>query len=402
MAGSETTRQSREKNETTEVANEKRTHSTGIMKPRAFFKQKRSFPKQGAETNRNTILALFVISLLFFLLVRFIPYRKGEALHENMIHASEIMDEALAVLKECRNERGLHLDSESDPNQTGLIGVESSPLTTTIGNLEAKRTTTNPNFAALVVFLLKEAGVERGDTVAVGASSSFPALIVAALSAAQAMDLHPLMINSLGASQWGANIPDFHSLDMLDCLLKSGIFCFQPIALTLGGERDKGEDMDPQGRSFLREEINKSGFPIIDESDLRENVEVRMRIYEKSAGSNKIKAFINIGGSWANMGTDAEVLKLEPGLVKIRLLPPLEKRGIIFEMASRHIPVIHLLFIRGLVERYGLSWDPVPLPRPGKERLFQHVREKQPLFLILSVIYLLLVVFIVVFRNKQE
>ncbi|MGD2245475.1 MAG: poly-gamma-glutamate system protein [Candidatus Aminicenantes bacterium] len=349
---------------------------------------------------KHSILLLFTLSLLFFLLVRFIPYRRGDAVSEDMFQASEIMEEAMTVLKGCRSEGGLYLDTENDPNQTGLIGIESSPLTTTIGNLEAKRTTTNPNFAALVVFLLKEAGVERGDTVAVGASSSFPALIVAVLSAAKAMDLHPLMINSLGASQWGANIRDFYWLDMLYCLLKSGIFDFQPIALSLGGERDKGGDMSPEGRSFLIEEIIKSGFPFIDESDLRENVETRMQLYEKSAGKNRIKAFINIGGSWANMGTDAEVLELQPGLVRIGPLPPLGRRGVIFEMASRKIPVIHLLFVRGLVERYGLSWDPVPLPRPGKERLFQHVRDKQPLFLVLSIIYFSLVVFIFVFRNK--
>jgi poly-gamma-glutamate system protein len=365
-----------------------------------FFSRKRNFPKKSVETGRNTILVLFIISSLFFLLVRFIPYRKGDAVSEDMFQASEIMEEAMVALRECQSERGLHLDTENDPNQTGLIGFESSPLTTTIGNLEAKRTTTNPNFAALVVYLFKEAGVERGDTVAVGASSSFPALIVAALSAAKAMDLHPLMINSLGASQWGANIMDFHWLDMLNCLLKSGTFDFQPIALSLGGEKDKGEDMSPQGQSFLLEEINKSGFLFIDEPDLRANVEARMRLYEKSAGANKIKAFINIGGSWANMGTDAEILKLEPGLVKIRRLPPLGNRGVIFEMASSNIPVIHLLFVRGLVEKYGLSWDPVPFPSPGKERIFQRAREKQPLFLVLSSVYLSLVVFILIFRNR--
>ncbi|UCE20710.1 MAG: poly-gamma-glutamate system protein, partial [Candidatus Aminicenantes bacterium] len=346
------------------------------------------------------ILVLFIISLSFFLLAQFIPSRKGDALNDDMFRASEIMGEAMAALKECQSEGGLPLDRDNDPNQTGLIGVESSLLTTTIGNLEAKRTTTNPNFAALIVFLLNEAGVERGDTVAVGASSSFPALIVAVLSAAKAMDLHPLIINSLGASQWGANIMDFHWLDMLSCLLKADIFDFQPIALSLGGEKDKGEDMSPEGRSFLFEEIRKSGFPFINESDLRENVEIRMQLYEKSAAGKKIKAFINIGGSWANMGTDAEVLELKPGLVRIKQLPPLGNRGVIFEMASRNIPVIHLLFVRGLVKRYGLSWDPVPLPSPGKERLFHRARERQPMFLVLSVVYLLLVVFIFIVRSK--
>ncbi len=368
----------------------------------ALFKRKRNFPKQGAGTNKNTILVLFIISLSFFLLAKFIPSRKGDALNDDMFRASEIMGEAIDALKECQSEGGLPLDRENDPNQTGLIGIEFSPLTTTIGNLAAKRTTTNHNFAALVVYLLQEAGVERGDTVAVGASSSFPALIVAVLSAAKAMDLHPLIINSLGASQWGANIRDFHWLDMLNCLLKSGIFDFQPIALSLGGERDNGEDMSPEGRSFLLEAINKSGFPFIDESELRENVEYRMQLYEKSAAGKKIKAFINIGGSWANMGMDAKVLELKPGLVRIRQLPPLGNRGVIFEMASRKIPVIHLLFVRGLVERYGLSWDPIPLPRPGKERLFHRARERQPLFLLLSVVYVMLVIFILIFRARLK
>jgi poly-gamma-glutamate system protein len=371
-----------------------------MMMQRAFFRRKRDFPKQGAEFSRNTILILLAISLSLFLLAQFIPFRKGDALNADMFRASEIMHEAMAALKECQKERSLPLDPESDPNQTGLIGVESSPLTTTIGNLEAKRTTTNPNFAALMVFLLNEAGVERGDTVAIGASSSFPALIVAVLSAAKAMDLYPLMINSLGASQWGANITDFHWLDMLSCLLISGIFDFQPVALSLGGEKDQGEDMSPEGRSFLLEEIDKSGFPFIDESDLRKNVEHRMQLYEKNAGANRIKAFINIGGSWANMGTDAEVLELKPGLVRIRHLPHPGNRGVIFEMASRNIPVIHLLFVRGLVERYGLSWDPVPLPRPGKERLFQRAREKQPLFIVLSMVCMFLSALILIFRNK--
>jgi poly-gamma-glutamate system protein len=365
-----------------------------------FLRRKINFPKQGAKRNKRTILLLFIVSLLFLLLVRFIPFRKSDAAREDMIQASKIMEEAMVALRECASERGLAFDEKNDPNRTGLIGVESSFLTTTKGNLEAKRSTTNPSFAAVVVFLLKEAGIEKGDSVAVGASSSFPALIVAVMSAAKVMDLDLLMINSLGASQWGANNPDFYWLDMLDCLLESGVFDSRPVGLSLGGEKDTGEDMSPEGNSFLSKEINATGIPFIRESDLRANVETRMRLYEKNAGENPIKAFINIGGSWANMGTDAEVLKLKPGLAKISQLPVLESRGIIFEMAFRNIPVIHLLFVRGLTEKYGLSWDPVPLPVPGKEKIFQLPGEKQPLFLFLSAVYFVLVIFLLVFRTR--
>ena len=60
----------------------------------------------------------------------------------------------------------------------------NAPFVTNTGSLEAKRTTLNPNWAAVVVQLLFDAGVERGGTIAIGVSGSFPALNLAAFSAA--------------------------------------------------------------------------------------------------------------------------------------------------------------------------------------------------------------------------
>ena len=125
-----------------------------------------------------------------------------------------------------------------------------------------------------------------------------------------------------------------------------------------------------------------------------------MRLYEDKAGEGKIKAFINTGGSWANMGEDPEILKLRPGLVKIKPFPPAEKRGVLFAMAALKIPVIHLLYIKGLIERYGLSWDPIPLPQPGKGKIYQLVGKRQSSFLFLAAAYFLLVIIVLVFRNK--
>ena len=34
-------------------------------------------------------------------------------------------------------------------------------------------------------------------------------------------------------------------------------------------------------------------------------------------------------------------------------------------MAAAGVPVIHLLNVKGLCERYGLPWDPRPLPASG-------------------------------------
>jgi poly-gamma-glutamate system protein len=365
-----------------------------------LFSRKRNIPKEDTGRNQGIILVLFVLSILFFVLAKSFPSREANKVKGEMIRASEIMAEAADVIRECRGAKGLILDKKIDLNQTGIIGLEFSPITTSIGSLEAKRTTTNPNFAALIVSLLREAKIESGDAIAVGASSSFPALIVAVLSAAKAMNLKPIVINSLGASQWGANNTDFSWLDMQNCLLDAGIFDARPIATSLGGAGDEGADMSPEGRTFLIDEIRESGIFFLHEPDLTKNVEARMRLYEEKAGEGKIKAFINIGGSWPNMGEDPEILKLRPGLAKIRQFPPAEKRGVLFAMAALKLPVIHLLYIKGLVDRYGLSWDPVPLPQPGKGKIYQLVWKRQISFLFLACAYFLLVTIVMVFRSK--
>ena len=309
--------------------------------------------------------AAAVLSLVYLLLARSVP-SVAPAVPAEMIEASGLMARSSAALKDCRASRGLPIDSAVDPNTTGLIGEERSTITTSAGRLEAKRTTANPAFAGLVVSLLHEAGVRRGDVIAVGASSSFPALIVATLSAAEVMGVEPLVISSLGASEWGGNIPGFSWLDMEDCLRASGLIDVRPIARTIGGDEDVGRDMSPEGRSLLAARIRAGGAPFLEEPDLERNVARRMALYRESAGARPIEAFVNIGGSWANMGTDAEVLKIEPGLARRILVPPPVRRGVIQAMAAAKVPVIHLLNVRGLCERYGLSWDPRPLPAPGE------------------------------------
>jgi poly-gamma-glutamate system protein len=323
--------------------------------------------KKSPKSTYTSIYAAAALSLVYLLLVLLGPGRRASVRGE-MAEAARLMAEAEAAVRSCRAAEGWPLDEKFDPNRTGLIGLETSSITTSLGNLAAKRTTTNPDFAGLVVRLLGEAGVRKGDTIAVGASSSFPALIIAVLSAARIMDLRPLVIASLGASEWGANIPAFNWLDMEDCLARAGLLPAKPIALAIGGDEDIGRDMSPGGREILRARIYACGLPFLEESDLRANVESRLRLYDQAAGGRPIKAFVNIGGSWANIGTNAEVLKLRPGLLRDVFVPPPAERGVLQAMAAKKIPVIHLLNIRGLTERYGLPWDPRPLPAsvPGR------------------------------------
>jgi poly-gamma-glutamate system protein len=321
-----------------------------------------------AGRGRSPFLAAYAaaaLSAAYLLLALTMP-SPSPAARAEIVEASRLMARATAAVKDCRVSRGIAIDPSADPNGTGLIGVEQSAITTSAGRLEAKRTTTDPAFAGLVASLLREAGVRRGDVVAVGASSSFPALIVATLAAAKVMGVEPLVISSLGASQWGANVAEFTWLGMEECLRRAGLIDVVPIARSVGGEGDGGRDMDPSGRSALAGEIRAGRAPFIQEPDLERNVARRMALYREHAGPRPIKAFINVGGSWANLGTDAEVLKLEPGLARDVFIPPPSRRGVIQAMAAAGVPVIHLLNVKGLCERYGLPWDPRPLPLPDE------------------------------------
>ncbi len=351
--------------------------------------------------HRDTVLCTLGLSSLLFLAATLILAKRPLESKAEMLAASRRMKEAVLAVRGCRESRGIRIDPAKDINLTGLIGLETSPITTSLGNLEAKRTTVNPNFAGLIVWLLHQAGVHRGDTVAIGASSSFPALIIASLCAVQALELRGLLICSLGASQWGANHPDFNWLDMLACLNRSKLLSVRPIGLSLGGEGDVGKDVSPEGRALLLRLALETGLPVLSEPDLQKNVRERLRMFETAAGGAGIQAFINVGGSFANMGTDSEVLKVKAGLAEFPCIPPAERRGVIFEMAAHRIPVIHLLYIKGLCDRYGQPWDPSPLPEPGQGAFFEK-KEVDPLgFLLLAGVYFLLIAIVLAIAARS-
>lgn len=302
-----------------------------------------------------------------------------------MISAAERMAEAEeAVSRHCRD-NGIEVDPGVDPNGTCLVGPDMTELFTTSGQLEAKRTTTNPDMAGLLVHLLGEAGVGAGDTVAVGASGSFPALLVATGVAVEALDATPITILSMGASAHGATRPEFHLLDLHDLLVRGGFFGKEPAAVSLGGRGDRGDGFDPAFRDRLAGELRASGLPFILEPDLPSNLSRRLEIY---GGPD---AFVNIGGAEANLGVSPRVLSIRPGLstdLAAELdLPSQAERGVLFQMASQDVPVIHLLHVQGLTLRYGLAWDPIPLPAPGTTVLRDATRGKGLSFWILTVAF---------------
>lgn len=280
--------------------------------------------------------------------------------------AAVTMREATAALAVHRETYGPPLDPE-DVNRTGLIGSFFTPLTTTIGTLEAKRTTTNPNLAAAVVDLLLDAGLKAGDAIAIGASGSFPAVLLAVLCAADALDLDVGLIVSFGASQWGANLVDFTWLAMQNVLIDAALLPaeYRADAASLGGADDVGREFEPGIRAELRAQIEAGGAQLLEEPDLEANVAQRIDTYTRAVDGQPIAAFVNIGGAWANVGPDSVSLSLHPGLLTDMEIPATEERGTLFAFADMGTPVLHFLQIAELAAQLGLAWDPSPLPEPG-------------------------------------
>ena len=110
-----------------------------------------------------------------------------------MIEAAGRCQRAEEALYAHKVAMGLY-DASLDPNHTGLVGVEYSKITTTLGNIKAKRTATNPDFAAYIVRELVDHGIGTGDTVLVTMTGSFAGLDLAVLEALETLRIASLRV----------------------------------------------------------------------------------------------------------------------------------------------------------------------------------------------------------------
>lgn len=296
--------------------------------------------------------------------------------YDDMLAAARKMAEATAEIKRMRAELGIPISPADDPNGTGLIGQELTDITTTVGNLQSKRTSTNPDFAALTVSYFDKLGLKDKDLVAVGASGSFPGIMISVLSACYVTGVEPVIIPSIGASEYGANIPGLTSVEMLDRLNEAGIFDYVPAAISLGGAGDIGEGgIIADSKPILQRIADESGHRVIVPADTPDSIRQRMAAFE---AAGEIKAFINIGGAEPNFGSTSASLEVSNGIVT---KPPRKvdspDMGLIFEYLNKGVPVIHFLDIKGLAMKSGIPVDPVPLPAFGTSMVyFQKKYEK--------------------------
>ena len=294
------------------------------------------------------VLALLVL-VATLALVLLTKTQVHTSYYDTQIEAATLMQNCLDLIKDYVTDNNISIEEE-DLNQTGLIGPEFSELATTLGSEDAKRSTLNPNCAAMIVKYFTEAGLKEGSVVAVGTSGSFPGLAIATLCATTAMKLQARVIASYGASTYGATRVEFNIATILKLI--SEIVDFDFLAVSPGSDNDYGVGAFD---GFLYENTRDLVVALGQSEGVEfiEGTQRRIELY------GDIDLFVNIGGASANTGS----VVYSEGL----LTEPTEKAngGLISYYLAQGIPVINLLYVKGLMAANDLPFDPVPLPAVG-------------------------------------
>nr|NQU91663.1 poly-gamma-glutamate system protein [Bacteroidota bacterium] len=350
----------------------------------------------------NIVLSvLSLLALLAFIAVENSKIDVEQAWYKEKLEAAQLSQLAANQLKNYRLENGVFIDAINDPNQTALIGQEYTLITTDRGYIASKLSATNPNFAAVIVQFLKDAGLDEKDNVAVAFSGSFPGLNISVMAALETLKLRPIVITSVGASNYGANDPFFTWLDMENVLYKSNIFHSRSVAASIGGGFDVGRGLSPEGRDLIVKAIERNEVEFINEKHLEKSIARRLEVYEEHSGDQPIKAFINVGGGIASLGNTINGKLIPPGLTEYLPMRNFPVRGVIIQMGQQEIPIIHLLNINQLSKKFGLLNSSVPLPEPGEGEIF--VQKKYSMVVTaIATLFLVIVVVLVYFSERKH
>ena len=287
--------------------------------------------------------------------------------YQEMMRAAQTMQAATQVARAQRTELGLMQSREFDPNQTGLIGSEYTDTTTSLGDLPAKRTATNPDLAAAITRRIAELGLPAGSPALVVLSGSFIGANVATIIAVEQVGLKPIIVSSLGSSMYGATDAALTWLDIEGELYDKGIITSRSILSLIGGVGATGSNLSDEGIASLRAAAKRHDVPLLEGDDLVELLdEVDRRAREKAGG--KIAFFINSGGSVTALGTCLDGDRL-PLVVDAPLPCADGTPGLIVRRSHEGLPGLHILSLRAVAADWGLPFDPIPLPLIGNNRL---------------------------------
>lgn len=322
----------------------------------------------------NLILAFWLVITLSAAAVTLLTPGQTVSPHSDIMkQASELSATCMEEIKNYKIEHRSGL-SPDDKLQTGMIGLEEiTSITTTNGILESKRTSTNPNWAAVYISMYDRAGLSEGDSVLFIFSGSFPALNLMAMVSAQVYGLKPYVMAGIGASNYGANDPEFTFFDMAEHLYKVGLLTHRIDVVSLGGSNDIGEDfLSAEETTEIISRIKASGITYLYEPDYRKNIDARLDLIRENIPD--VKFAVNVGGSMVGLGSGNSAIietgyfsakRASMGLTSLKNRRN-DKMGLLGCMQAIGLPTASMLNIRGLAATYELPYDPSVAPTIGQ------------------------------------
>ncbi|MEN9577154.1 MAG: hypothetical protein RJA70_163 [Pseudomonadota bacterium] len=319
---------------------------------------------RASKVSRIELLLVALVATISVAVVENLPRVVQQPYYNQKLSAARLAERCQIAIREEKQRRGLPIDPESDPHNTGMIGSSVSKITSNTGHLPSKLLSTNPNFAAVMVDLLKQAGVTDGSTVAVGLSGSFPAMNIALFSALEVLGAEAIVIASASASQWGATDISYTWLDMEQTLVSRGLLGFRTFAASRGGIDDRGFGIARDGRQLLDEAIERAKVRRLSPKSLGEAIDTRMTLFHEQSKGAHIAAYVNIGGGSASVGTVVGKKLFTPGINTVA--PKGATDSVMLRFVEDGVPVIHISGIKRLARRFDLPVAMLAPPRVGE------------------------------------
>jgi poly-gamma-glutamate system protein len=352
-----------------------------------------SFTRHKIYPNRLYGLALISILLLVWGLLA--TEAEPVAAYPEMCSAAQQMTATFPVIAEARGQAGYAVDPVVDPLASGFIGIEFSPVTTTLGELRAKQLSTSPDFAAMIVKWLASQKPDPGATVVIHGSGSFPALLTAAIIACETIGVEPLILTSAGASSFGANLNGFLYWDMERVLFEQGLIQHRTVFATAGGTGDNGSSFWPGGLEEVVEAGRRNGLEIRYPESLQQSIDTKLEFIDTRG---PVAALINIGGNHAAQGHSSR--PFPAGFFQAGAQPDSSGDGLLAVISKRGIPVAHLLQLRPLAVSAGISPE-LGNYRAGKSGLY-YTKKTARTVTSLALVIILAGIFLVQNRTKNQ
>lgn len=293
--------------------------------------------------------------------------------YEVKLIAANRMNEALKTLERQGGEDE-NLESYGDARLDAVIGQQFSTITTDIASFEEKMAGANPNLAAAVVEVLIDAGLEKGDVIAVAMTGSNPGANLAVLSACDALGIEPVTITALSSTWWGANDPRNTWADMQTLLHKSGLLNEKTVAFSRGGIDDNALGLSSIGRAELAAAAERNGATLIESQSIGQASLNWWTAFKSAANGKKLAAYVNVGEGVASLGHKENLGLLANGIYRSLPARNWPARGVMHMAAQEDVQVIQIASALKLSQAYGLGAPSIPLANPGKGDVFTTTR----------------------------